>query len=204
MQVLRFSIPSLWLLVVSFPSPATTQCSKFIILFNSPSFQVRGIYTVPWIKIAYLSFSNNCEQDAVIISVINGFTSVFSATVVYTIIGFRATDRFDSCVSGYVSRTFFPNYTAANIQYFTIKISEWLFGFRNILELLNTFNLAEGTITENNYQDALQYYNETKPGVVQGMDLRTCNLDTFLSEVRSSQSRSDYYYECTRTCSVLL
>ncbi|XP_034467704.1 sodium-dependent neutral amino acid transporter B(0)AT1-like [Hippoglossus hippoglossus] len=101
---------------------------------------------------SYNSVHNNCEQDAVIISVINGFTAVFSATVVYTIIGFRATDRFDSCVSG------------------------------NILELLNTFNLAEGAVTESNYKDALQYYNETNPGVVQGMDLKTCNLDTFLSE----------------------
>ena len=32
-------------------------------------------------------------------SVINGFTSVYSATVVYSIIGFRATERFDDCFS---------------------------------------------------------------------------------------------------------
>ncbi|CAB1416761.1 unnamed protein product [Pleuronectes platessa] len=47
----------------------------------------------------YNSVHNNCEQDAVIISVINGFTSVFAAIVVYTIIGFRAIDRFDSCLT---------------------------------------------------------------------------------------------------------
>lgn len=41
--------------------------------------------------------SNNCERDSVIVSVINGFTSVYAATVVYSIIGFRATERFDDC-----------------------------------------------------------------------------------------------------------
>lgn len=49
--------------------------------------------------------SNNCEQDAVIISIINGLTSVYSATVIYSIIGFRATEKFDECLSGYVSIT---------------------------------------------------------------------------------------------------
>lgn len=41
--------------------------------------------------------SNNCEQDAVLISIINGCTSVYSATVIYSIIGFRATQKFDEC-----------------------------------------------------------------------------------------------------------
>ncbi|XP_069393090.1 sodium-dependent neutral amino acid transporter B(0)AT1-like [Paralichthys olivaceus] len=101
---------------------------------------------------SYNSLHNNCEQDTIIIAIINGFTCVFSATVIYTIIGFRATERFDSCLSG------------------------------NILELLNTFNLAEGTVTESNYNEALQHFNETNPSVVQEMDLKTCNLDNFLSE----------------------
>ncbi|KAJ1203163.1 hypothetical protein NDU88_006956 [Pleurodeles waltl] len=41
--------------------------------------------------------SNNCEKDAVIISVINGCTSIYAATVIYAIIGFRATARYDDC-----------------------------------------------------------------------------------------------------------
>ncbi len=49
-----------------------------------------------------LSNSNNCEQDAVIISIINAFTSIYAATVIYSIIGFRATERFDDCLSGWV------------------------------------------------------------------------------------------------------
>lgn len=46
-----------------------------------------------------LVLSNNCEMDSVIVSIINGFTSVYAATVVYSIIGFRATERFDNCVN---------------------------------------------------------------------------------------------------------
>lgn len=52
------------------------------------------------IIILSLSISNNCEQDAVIISIINAFTSIYAATVIYTIIGFRATERFDDCIDG--------------------------------------------------------------------------------------------------------
>uniref|UniRef100_G3NXI9 Transporter n=1 Tax=Gasterosteus aculeatus aculeatus TaxID=481459 RepID=G3NXI9_GASAC len=42
---------------------------------------------------SYNSVHNNCEQDAVLISIINGCTSVYSATVIYSIIGFRATEN---------------------------------------------------------------------------------------------------------------
>ncbi|XP_024917124.1 solute carrier family 6 member 19b isoform X2 [Cynoglossus semilaevis] len=101
---------------------------------------------------SYNSVHNNCEQDAVIISIINGFTSVYSATVIYTVIGFRATERFDSCFS------------------------------ENILTLLNVFELPEGNITESNYEQVLRSLNETNPEIIQGLPLKICNLDTFLSE----------------------
>uniref|UniRef100_A0A671UG94 Transporter n=1 Tax=Sparus aurata TaxID=8175 RepID=A0A671UG94_SPAAU len=101
---------------------------------------------------SYNSVHNNCEQDAVIISIINGFTSVYAATVIYTIIGFRATERFDNCLSG------------------------------NIVALLNAFELAESDITDSSYDQVVQRLNETYPDVIQGLDLKTCNLDTFLSE----------------------
>ncbi|XP_056141700.1 solute carrier family 6 member 19b [Lampris incognitus] len=101
---------------------------------------------------SYNSVHNNCEQDAVIISIINGITSVFAATVIYTIIGFRATDRYDTCLAG------------------------------NILALLNAFELPEGNITESNYDEALQNLNETYPEVIEGLKLGTCDLNNFLSE----------------------
>ncbi|XP_036371936.1 solute carrier family 6 member 19a, tandem duplicate 1 [Megalops cyprinoides] len=101
---------------------------------------------------SYNSVHNNCEQDAVIISLINGFTSVFSATVIYSIIGFRATDKHDLCLHG------------------------------NILALLNAFDLPEGNITEGNYEEVLQSLNSTSSEIIQGLNLRTCDLKTFLSE----------------------
>ncbi|XP_072316444.1 solute carrier family 6 member 19b [Eucyclogobius newberryi] len=101
---------------------------------------------------SYNPVHNNCEQDAVIISIINGLTSVYAATVIYSIIGFRATDRFDTCLSG------------------------------NILAIINTFDLAEGEITPSNYTEAVQYLNTTNPDVIQALDLKTCDLNTFLSE----------------------
>uniref|UniRef100_A0A3Q1G9V4 Transporter n=1 Tax=Acanthochromis polyacanthus TaxID=80966 RepID=A0A3Q1G9V4_9TELE len=101
---------------------------------------------------SYNSVHNNCEQDAVIISIINGLTAVYAATAIYTIIGFRATQRFDNCLSG------------------------------NILALLNAFDMAEGSITDNNYNQVVQHLNETHPEVIQGIDLKTCDLTTFLSE----------------------
>ncbi|KAI1902529.1 hypothetical protein AGOR_G00045690 [Albula goreensis] len=101
---------------------------------------------------SYNSVHNNCEQDAVIISVINGFTSVYAATVIYSIIGFRATERFDDCLGG------------------------------NILTLMNAFDLPEGNITESNYEQVLHNLNSTSPEAIQGLHLRPCDLNTFLSE----------------------
>ncbi|XP_033837410.1 solute carrier family 6 member 19b [Periophthalmus magnuspinnatus] len=101
---------------------------------------------------SYNSVHNNCEQDAVIISTINGLTSVYSATVIYSIIGFRATDRFDNCLSG------------------------------NILAILNAFDLAEGEITTSNYTEVVQHLNTTNPDAFQALHLDTCDLNTFLSE----------------------
>ncbi|KAI2655449.1 Sodium-dependent neutral amino acid transporter B(0)AT1 [Labeo rohita] len=101
---------------------------------------------------SYNSVHNNCEQDAVIISIINAFTSIYAATVIYSIIGFRATERFDDCISG------------------------------NILTLLNTFDLPDGNITESNYQEVLHSLNTTSPDIISSLALKTCDLNSFLSE----------------------
>lgn len=69
-------------------------------------FYFNGLVHQMKVKKLFLSFllSNNCEQDAVIISIINGCTSVYAATVIYSIIGFRATKQFDTCVNEYVHK----------------------------------------------------------------------------------------------------
>nr|XP_055023034.1 solute carrier family 6 member 19a, tandem duplicate 1 isoform X2 [Misgurnus anguillicaudatus] len=101
---------------------------------------------------SYNPVHNNCERDAVTISVINGLTSVYSATVIYSIIGFRATEKYDDCLN------------------------------RNILTLLNAFDLPEGHITERNYAQVLQNLNMTSPDLIQELNMKTCDMQTLLSE----------------------
>ncbi|XP_008285831.1 sodium-dependent neutral amino acid transporter B(0)AT1-like [Stegastes partitus] len=101
---------------------------------------------------SYNSIHNNCEQDAVLISIINGCTSVYSATVIYSIIGFRATQNYDDCMAD------------------------------NIMKMLNAFNYPENSITDSNYNEALIHLNQTNPGIIQGLDLQECNIQTFLSQ----------------------
>ncbi|KAI4876727.1 hypothetical protein NFI96_021071 [Prochilodus magdalenae] len=101
---------------------------------------------------SYNPIHNNCEQDAVIISIINGLTSIYAAIVIYSVIGFRATERFDECLNG------------------------------NILTLLNAFELPEGNIIESNYTEALQSLNSTAPEIIQSLDLKTCDMQVLLSQ----------------------
>lgn len=63
--------------------------------------------------------------------------------------------------------------------------------FRNILGLINAFDFAEGGITGHNYTQVVQHLNETYPGVIQELDLKTCDLNTFLSEVNHFLSTSN-------------
>uniref|UniRef100_A0A4W5PRI0 Transporter n=1 Tax=Hucho hucho TaxID=62062 RepID=A0A4W5PRI0_9TELE len=103
----------------------------------------------------FISSNNFCDFssiDAVIISIINGATSVYSATVIYSIIGFRATEKFDDCADS------------------------------NILALLNAFDLPEHSVTVNNYEEVLQGFNSTSPDIIQRLNLKTCDLQQFLSQ----------------------
>ncbi|XP_077362772.1 sodium-dependent neutral amino acid transporter B(0)AT1-like [Festucalex cinctus] len=101
---------------------------------------------------SYNPVHNNCVQDAIILSVVTGLTSVYAATVTYTIIGFRATEKYDQCFSD------------------------------NIMSLINGFNLPENSITPSTFDSALQNLNKSDPEAVLGLDLKTCDLQKFLSE----------------------
>uniref|UniRef100_A0A3Q3X9R5 Transporter n=1 Tax=Mola mola TaxID=94237 RepID=A0A3Q3X9R5_MOLML len=101
---------------------------------------------------SYNSVHNNCIQDAVILSVVTGFTSVYAATVTYSIIGFRATEKYDNCISN------------------------------NIMTLLNAFDLPEDNITASNYDTAFKYLNSHFPDTVLGLDIGHCDMNKLLSE----------------------
>uniref|UniRef100_A0A665TH88 Transporter n=1 Tax=Echeneis naucrates TaxID=173247 RepID=A0A665TH88_ECHNA len=85
---------------------------------------------------SYNPVHNNCMQDAVILTAITGFTSVYAATVTYSIIGFRATEKYDNCIS------------------------------ENIMKLLNAFELPEENITTSNYETMFTHLNGSYPEIV--------------------------------------
>ncbi|XP_033980075.1 sodium-dependent neutral amino acid transporter B(0)AT1-like isoform X2 [Trematomus bernacchii] len=101
---------------------------------------------------SYNPVHNNCVQDAVILSVVTSLTSVYAATVTYSIIGFRATEKYDTCISD------------------------------NIEKLLNKFELPEDNITTSNYEEAFNSLNSSYPDIVLGLDIKTCDMQTLLSE----------------------
>nr|XP_014703972.1 sodium-dependent neutral amino acid transporter B(0)AT1 [Equus asinus] len=101
---------------------------------------------------SYNSVHNNCEKDSVIVSIINGFTSVFAATVIYSVIGFRATERYDECFS------------------------------TNILTLINAFDLPEGNVTQENFEEMQRWCNATDPAAYAKLSFQTCDLNSFLSQ----------------------
>ncbi|XP_034560958.1 sodium-dependent neutral amino acid transporter B(0)AT1-like [Notolabrus celidotus] len=101
---------------------------------------------------SYNPVHNNCVKDAVFLTAVTGFTSVYAATVTYTIIGFRATEKYDNCISD------------------------------NIMKLSNAFELPEDSITTSNYEAAFTYFNSTSPDVVLGLDIRLCDMQKLLSE----------------------
>ncbi|XP_035860428.1 sodium-dependent neutral amino acid transporter B(0)AT1-like [Sander lucioperca] len=101
---------------------------------------------------SYNPVHNNCMQDAVILSVVTGLTSIYAATVTYTIIGFGATEKYDSCISD------------------------------NIMTLLNAFELPEDSISTSNYDAAFNHLNSSSPDMILGLDIKICDLQTLLSE----------------------
>ncbi|XP_059205536.1 sodium-dependent neutral amino acid transporter B(0)AT1-like [Centropristis striata] len=101
---------------------------------------------------SYNPVHNNCQQDAMILTAVTGLTSIYAATVTYSIIGFRATEKYDNCISD------------------------------NILTLLNAFNLPEDSITPDNYESAFKHLNSSSHDIVLGLDIKTCDMQKLLSD----------------------
>ncbi|XP_034559960.1 sodium-dependent neutral amino acid transporter B(0)AT1-like [Notolabrus celidotus] len=101
---------------------------------------------------SYNPVHNNCLKDAVILTVVTGLTSVYAASVTYTIIGFRATEKYDTCISD------------------------------NIMKLLNAFELPEDSVTTSNYEETFNHLNSSSPDVVLGLDIKLCDMQKLLSE----------------------
>uniref|UniRef100_A0AAQ4RKM1 Transporter n=1 Tax=Gasterosteus aculeatus aculeatus TaxID=481459 RepID=A0AAQ4RKM1_GASAC len=108
--------------------------------------------------IAFSSYNkerNNCELDAVLVGVINSATSLYGAIPIFAILGFKANSAYNSCMK------------------------------ENILALTNHFEFSDQNMTAESYDHWLEYLNRTSPSEVASLDLRPCELQTFLDQSAS-------------------
>ncbi|XP_032373842.1 sodium-dependent neutral amino acid transporter B(0)AT3-like [Etheostoma spectabile] len=104
---------------------------------------------------SYNAQKNNCERDALIVGCVNSFTSIYASIPIFAILGFKANENYNGC-------------------------KNW-----NILRLTNSFNIGDENITLENYDDWFKYLNKTDPSEVESLNLKTCNLQTFLDQSAS-------------------
>ncbi|XP_070778450.1 inactive sodium-dependent neutral amino acid transporter B(0)AT3 [Enoplosus armatus] len=108
--------------------------------------------------IAFSSYNkerNNCERDAVLVGVINSATSLYASIPIFSILGFKANTAYNTCLK------------------------------ENILALTNQFEFSDQNITVENYDGWFEYLNRTSTDEVASLNLRVCDLQTFLDQSAS-------------------
>uniref|UniRef100_A0A8C9SQJ7 Transporter n=1 Tax=Scleropages formosus TaxID=113540 RepID=A0A8C9SQJ7_SCLFO len=108
--------------------------------------------------IAFSSYNppkNNCEMDALLVGCINSATSLYASIPIFSILGFKAHSDSNNC------------------QY------------RNILALTNEFDIGDQNITLENYDNWLKDLNGTYADRVARLDLKDCNIESFLEQSAS-------------------
>ncbi|XP_029592082.1 sodium-dependent neutral amino acid transporter B(0)AT3-like [Salmo trutta] len=104
---------------------------------------------------SYNSQKNDCERDAVLVGVINSATSIYASIPIFAILGFKAHTNYVTCLNG------------------------------NILALTNEFDISDMNITVENYVQWFDSLNGTQPSRVSDLNLKTCDLQTFLDQSAS-------------------
>ncbi|XP_033836855.1 sodium-dependent neutral amino acid transporter B(0)AT3-like [Periophthalmus magnuspinnatus] len=108
--------------------------------------------------IAFSSYNpqkNNCESDALIVGCVNSFTSLYASIPIFAILGFLANENYIDCQNS------------------------------NILTLTNAFNIGDENITRQNYEEWFEHLNFSDPSKVESLQLKTCDLQTFLDQSAS-------------------
>ncbi|XP_006140192.1 inactive sodium-dependent neutral amino acid transporter B(0)AT3, partial [Tupaia chinensis] len=98
---------------------------------------------------------NNCKKDAVTIALVNSATSLYAAMAVFSIMGFKATNDLGRCLD------------------------------RNILSLMDEFDLPEQSVSRDSYLATLTHLSATQPERVAQLPLSTCSLEDFLDKSAS-------------------
>uniref|UniRef100_A0A667GGN5 Transporter n=1 Tax=Lynx canadensis TaxID=61383 RepID=A0A667GGN5_LYNCA len=106
--------------------------------------------------IAFASYnqpSTNCQQHAIIVSLINSSTSIFASIVTFSIYGFKATFNYESCLN------------------------------KVILLLTNSFDLEDGFLTTSNLEQVKGYLASAFPGKYSEVlpQIRNCSLESELA-----------------------
>ncbi|NXA48136.1 S6A20 protein, partial [Nothocercus julius] len=101
---------------------------------------------------SYNESSNNCERHAIVVSLINSTTSIFSSIVTFSIYGFKATFNYESCMN------------------------------KVMLLLTNAFDLEEGFLTADNLGAVQADLQATHPHQYAELlpQLRNCSLEAEL------------------------
>nr|XP_046171059.1 sodium- and chloride-dependent transporter XTRP3-like [Oncorhynchus gorbuscha] len=101
---------------------------------------------------SYNQYNNNFEKQAIVVSMVNSSTSIFASIVTFSIYGFKATFNYESCLE------------------------------RVRLLLLNTFDLAEDTISLENVNHWIAELNRTHPEQFASLGgrLESCDLEAEL------------------------
>lgn len=47
---------------------------------------------------SYNPKKNNCEKDAIIVSIVNWFTAILASVVIFSVLGFKATVMYENCI----------------------------------------------------------------------------------------------------------
>ncbi|XP_049457983.1 sodium-dependent neutral amino acid transporter B(0)AT3-like [Epinephelus fuscoguttatus] len=108
--------------------------------------------------IAFSSYNaerNNCERDALLVGIINSATSLYGSISIFSILGFKANTAYNFCME------------------------------ENILAVTNHFEFSDQNITVENYNHWIEYLTQTSPGELAKLDLRPCDLQTFLDQSAS-------------------
>lgn len=121
------------------------------------------------------------------VGIINSATSLYASISVFSILGFKATSNYESCLNECVC----TNSTHLHVLHFPSSQfpTRILFSYlicRNILTLTNHFEIADKNMTIENYDEWLGYLNSTYLTEVENLGLRTCNLNTFLDQVSAN------------------
>ncbi|XP_071326221.1 sodium- and chloride-dependent transporter XTRP3-like [Trachinotus anak] len=99
---------------------------------------------------SYNQYNNNFERQAIVVSFINSGTSIFASIVTFAIYGFKATINYENCLE------------------------------RIRILLLNTFNLAEDSITIDTVYEWVEKLNATYPQQFAELKLEKCDLESEL------------------------